>query len=259
MPENTIPAFLKALELGVRTLELDVVMNGDGELVVSHEPWIDDKICLTIDGQPVAGKKKTNIYTMSQHEIERYDCGSLALEGFPAQKKLPVSKPLLSEVFTKVSEESNLRLNSITWNIEIKYRPSWEGVFCPDRKTYLKIFRKIIEDNGLEENTILQCFDAELLRIARQMNFSCELSYLIYNKKGIERNIKELGFEPDYYSPYFKRLKISGLNYAQNHGIKVAVWTVNEIDDLKEMLRLGVDAIITDYPNRLIDMRSRSE
>src|SRR5688572_19393487 len=90
MPENTIPAFLKAVELGVSTIEMDVVVSMDGQIVVSHEPWMSDVICTRPDGQPVSKKeaKSFNFYQMKYAQIQSFDCGMRLDPEFPNQQKI---------------------------------------------------------------------------------------------------------------------------------------------------------------------------
>ena len=89
LPENTMPAFLKATELGTDFLELDLVISGDGQVVVSHEPWMSHKICLRQNGDSisVAEERSLNLYKMSVREIQGFDCGSIAQPGFHASAR----------------------------------------------------------------------------------------------------------------------------------------------------------------------------
>jgi glycerophosphoryl diester phosphodiesterase len=72
----------------------------------------------------------------------------------------------------------------------------------------------------------------------------------VANLKGFSDNIEELGFQPDYYTPYFKLLNRKKVKEIHTAGMKVGVWTVNAPKDIHRMLAIGVDAIITDYPDR---------
>ena len=104
LPENTIPGFLYAIDLGVDALEMDVVMNGESDLVVSHEPFISPRICLDPEGNEIPEEmvEQINIYTMSQDSIERFDCGMKPHPKFPNQKKISATKPLLKDVIDTV-------------------------------------------------------------------------------------------------------------------------------------------------------------
>ena len=104
MPENTVPSFIHALTLGVTTLELDVVVSRDSQVVVSHEPFLSSTICLSPDGKaiPVEEEKRYNLYQMDYDDIRRADCGSKGNPRFPEQRKMAVAKPLLTEVIDSV-------------------------------------------------------------------------------------------------------------------------------------------------------------
>src|SRR5258706_6841771 len=99
-PENTIPAFLTALDTGVTTLEMDVVITRDKQVVVSHEPWMSAGICTNAFGKPVKEKeeKKYNLYRMTYEEIKQFDCGSRGDVKFPGEGKMKAVKPLPSDV-----------------------------------------------------------------------------------------------------------------------------------------------------------------
>jgi glycerophosphoryl diester phosphodiesterase len=100
MPENTIPAFLEALNYGVTTLELDVVITKDGEVLVSHEPYMSHEMCLKPTGETISAEEaaKYNIYKMTYAETQQFDCGMKPHPRFPEQKKIKATKPLLRNV-----------------------------------------------------------------------------------------------------------------------------------------------------------------
>ena len=95
LPENTIPAFLKALEYPVRTLELDVVVSKDQRIILSHEPWFSEHICSKPNGQAVSASEAPTlkIYEMDYATIQSYDCGQRGNERLPEQQPLAVAKP----------------------------------------------------------------------------------------------------------------------------------------------------------------------
>ena len=105
-PENTIPAFLHAMDLGVNTLEMDLAVTGDGQLLVSHEPYMSAEMCLDRQGKEISdsAQYQYNIYQMSYAEIQQFDCGSKSHPRFPDQKKMVVNKPLLMDVIAYVNK-----------------------------------------------------------------------------------------------------------------------------------------------------------
>ena len=111
MPENTIPAMLKALDLGVTTLELDVVITKDNKVLVSHEPWFESEITTKPDGSFIkpGEEMQYNIFQMNYEEIVKYDVGMKPHPRFPRQQKIKAIKPLLTDLFDSVAENMKVR------------------------------------------------------------------------------------------------------------------------------------------------------
>lgn len=260
MPENSWPAFEKALELGVTTLEMDVVISQDGQVVVSHEPYFLASYCLKPDGSPITKEEKINLHTLSYKEIARYDIGSKGNVDFPEQKRLKTYKPLLSEVLTKAEaycREHNRPL--VAYNIEIKSEPSEYGISQPEPAEFSDLVYKIIESQVPLARVTLQSFDFAVLNYWNSQiqagNYQpVKLAALVANMKGIEKNLDDLGFVPAIYSPYYKLLSRKKVEQLHQKGMQVIPWTVNELADMKEVKAMGVDGLITDYPDRYLQL-----
>ncbi len=256
MPENTIPAFLKALEFPVSTLELDVVISKDEQIVVSHEPWMSYKICSHPDGRPVLKNKEKhlNIFQMSYDEIRRFDCGKRGNPDYPHQQVLAAHKPLLREVVEAVEQfcKANNR-DLIRYNIEIKSRANWDDVFAPTPQRFVEIFLGEINRLGIRDRVIVQSFDMRSLRAVHEMDETMMTSLLVYNWKGLNKNLKRLGYMPDIYSPYFRYVNKRLVKKVHTRGMRIIPWTVNSPKNIRKMIDLGVDGIITDYPDRIAD------
>lgn len=255
MPENTIPAFLKAIDLGVNTLELDVVVSRDQQLVVSHDPYFAADITLDPDGHEIAPDKQTqyNLFKMDYAEIRRYDVGSLGNKRFPTQQKLRTYKPLLSDVFRetrKYIKEHGLSL--VRYNVETKSTPAGDGLYHPKPAVFAKLLYDEILKEGMQKQVMIQSFDVRTLQEFRNYPVKLPLVLLVENKDGIERNLERLGFQPDVYSPNFLLVDHATVAYCRQKGIKIIPWTVNEESDLQAMKQLNLDGIITDYPDRAI-------
>jgi glycerophosphoryl diester phosphodiesterase len=254
-PENTIPSFLKALEYGVETVELDLAVSADGKLVVSHEPWFSHVISLDKNGQPIAEEKEKehNIYRMKYAEIRRYDVGSIGNKGFPEQQKMRIHKPLLRDVFRAVNDYARKKnLKPVRFNIEIKSRPEWDGSFTPPPAVFARLVYDEILKHELEKQVIVQSFDVRPLQELRKLPVKLPLALLVMNKDGVEKNIERLGFQPDTYSPHFSLVDEALIQYCRARGIKIVPWTVNETEDLERMKTFDLDGIITDYPDRAV-------
>ncbi len=142
LPENTIPAFLGAVELGVDVLELDVVISKDGKVVVSHEPFMSALYVSTPDGEPITKEteKLYNLFTMDYDSIKKFDTGSRGNKNFPQQRKMKTHKPLLAEVFDAVEEKiAKNGLKSVNYNIEIKSEPQEYDISQPQPEAFIDL------------------------------------------------------------------------------------------------------------------------
>jgi glycerophosphoryl diester phosphodiesterase len=251
-PENSIPAFLYAIGQGVTTLELDVVISRDGQVVVSHDPYMSHKICLGPDGSKLKNDPEAwNIYQMSYDEIQRFDCGSMGNKAHPEQNKIPVNKPLLSQVITESERfmKGHTRYE-FDYNIELKSTEKGEGIFHPSPEEFSRIVYELIDQYLPWERVIIQSFDFRVLQYWNKNYPEVRLAALVENLKGLETNLGALGFTPDIYSPEYNLITEDDIEGLHERGIKVIPWTVNEVDKMNELIEMGVDGIITDYPNR---------
>jgi glycerophosphoryl diester phosphodiesterase len=259
-PENTIPAFRRALELGVTTLEMDVVISTDGTVVVSHEPWMNPKICSLPSGEPVPAEeeKEHNLYRMSYAEIEQYDCGRRQHPEFPQQEPQPAAKPLLRDVIAMAkSYVAEHDRPPAFYNIEIKSRPDWDGTFHPEPETFARRVLDVVREGGVAARTTIQSFDERALRVTRRLRDdgnpedAVRLALLVMQGAAdtLPDQLSELGFTPSIYSPSFPAVNDALLRAAHDRGLQVVPWTVNERADMRRLIRLGVDGLITDYPD----------
>ena len=251
MPENTIPAFIEALKYGVTTLELDLAVSKDSLLVVSHEPWMNENICLDNQGNRIEGEMKFNLHQMTYDEIKEFDCGSLGNPRFPEQKKIKTVKPLLIDVIKAVNEHIDTNnMKPVKYNMEIKSMPQGDNLFHPTPEVFSNLLVDFLTENDLLDVTTVQSFDFRVIQYFNQKFPDVSLALLIENELSIQKNLDSLGFNPDVYSCYFKLLDPSKVEFLHNANIKVIPWTVNEIADMQELIDWGVDGLITDYPNR---------
>lgn len=255
MPENTIPAFIKAIDLGVTTLEMDAVISKDGKVVVSHEPFLSHVICRDPQGFEISEEeeKEYNLYEMTYEEISECDCGSRIHPGYPEQQKLSINKPLLSEVISEVEAYINKNeLRAVRYNIETKSTEEGDGIYHPEPKEFVDRLMNVIQEKGIAERTTLQSFDVRTLQYAHDEYPNMELALLVGNAKSIESNLEQLGFTPEIYSPYYKLVRKKTVQQARGKGMKIIPWTVNKPKDIRRMIELRVDGIISDYPDRVL-------
>lgn len=250
LPENTIPAFLKAIELGVHTLELDVAISKDNIVVVSHEPFMSRTICLDIQGNdiPKSEDKNYNLYQMSFESIKQFDSGLKLHPRFPKQEKVKTYKPSLVEVI----QESQRKNPTIKFNIEIKAKPKYDTIFVPKPKEFVHLVLEVINENDVFYQTNLQSFDLRILEEIKMQSPKMKVAILVDKNENTIKKLNRLSFKPEIISPYFKLIDNDMIAYFQSKGYKIIPWTVNKKEDLKKMIQFKVDGIITDYPNKLI-------
>lgn len=251
MPENTIPSMIKALDLGVTTLELDLAITKDGEVIVSHEPWMNPVICLDPQGNEIPDQDKShNIFQMSFEEVIQYDCGSKFHSGFPQQVKFHVTKPRLSDLIDAVEKYvEDFNLPRPNYNIEIKSMADGDGIFHPNPKDFSDKVLALLLSKISPERFNVQSFDFRVLQYIHDAYPGITLAILVDNASKYEEQLQELGFKPRIYSPYFVALTKEIVAALHENGMKVIPWTVNTSEQMEKLLDMKVDGIITDYPN----------
>ncbi|HHP7240138.1 MAG TPA: glycerophosphodiester phosphodiesterase family protein [Cyclobacteriaceae bacterium] len=253
LPENTMPAFEKAIALGVTTLELDLAITADSQIIVSHEPYFAHTICLDSSGQKIseADEKQFNIFTMTYHEVSRFDCGSLGNPRFPDQEKMKVPKPLLKQVFEMAEAKSN---QTIKYNIELKSSPQGDSVYHPLPSDFSDMIYRLINNYIPWERITIQSFDFRILKYFNRNYPEVRLAALVENDGSTEENLERLGFYPTIYSPYFKLINQQDINSLHEKDILVIPWTLNDKEDMVNYINWGVDGVITDYPDRALSI-----
>lgn len=253
LPENSLPGFRRALELGVTTLELDTGVSADSLVVVSHDPWMHPAICLTPEGAriPEAEEHDHALFQMPYAEIARYDCGSIGNPRFPEQQPTAVAKPLLDSMLVDAERyAAALGLPPVRYNIEIKSKPEHDGVYHPSVDVFARLFVDVLARNGVLERTTIQSFDPRALAAVHALDPTATLSLLVSNDDGLEANLDRLPFTPDVYSPNYRLVDAALVAAAHARGMQVVPWTVNDVDAMRRLVALGVDGLITDYPDR---------
>ena len=252
LPENSIRGFIKALDLGVNTLEMDLCVTKDGLVIVSHEPFMSSEICLDSERNMISEEEAQdlNIYEMTYEEVRAFDCGSLMHVRFPSQGKVKIVKPLLSDVFGRTEPYIKLNnLGNIRYNIELKSSEETDDIYHPNPEAFSKLVFEQIDGQVDWSRVTIQSFDFRILRYFKQNYPEVELSQLIENEESWEDNVEKLGFTPDVYSCYYQLLTPQVISDMHKEGIKVIPWTINDLAEMQKMIEWGVDGIITDYPD----------
>lgn len=257
MPENTISGFIRALEMGVHTLEMDVCISNDHQVVVSHDPYFHHHISIDPQGIHIteSTEKSHNLYELSYEDITQYDVGKRPHPRFPLQRKIPAIKPLLSQVIDTVEAYCITEdLRKVQYSIELKRKKENDRKFHPEVETFVDLVIDVLEKENIDDRIILQCFDVETLQIIRSKAPQIRLAYLVENAVNVEVNIAKLGFVPEIYSPAYKLVDRHLVQYCNDHNMQLIPWTVNEIKDLERLMKLGVHGIISDYPDKAIEI-----
>ncbi len=254
-PENSLQAFCHAVALGIRVLELDVVVSKDHQIVVSHDPWLSAPLCSDPHGHPLSTEDRFRyiLYDMVYADIATFDCG-LPHTSFPGQVRVATIKPLLSTVFRELEGYmvSMGMKGSVTYNLEIKSWPDKTGIFHPPPARYAALVLQLVEAAGLSLRVRIQSFDYLLLREAWRLNPLLCYGFLIDEAKDMDRILCELDFLPRYVNPHFSLVDREMRDALHEQGIGMIPWTVNRTEEMLAMEQIGAEGIITDYPERAI-------
>jgi len=257
-PENTIPGFLKALDLGVKTLEMDVVITKDSLVLLSHEPWFSHEIATDPTGELIPSDDERNhkIFELTYDQTKEYDVGLRKHERFPEQKKIAVQKPLLSDVI-QAAEAHAKKTNRPQpfYNIETKITPTGDNVFHPEPGPFSDLLIDVLKKENVLDRSYVQSFDPRTLQYIKENYPQVKLVLLVENMEGVNDNLKNLGFTPEVYSPSYHLVNEDLVSFCMEKDMKLIPWTVNDKREMENLIRLGVDGLITDYPNRFNELK----
>jgi glycerophosphoryl diester phosphodiesterase len=248
-PENTLAGFERALAIGVDTLELDVGVTRDGVVVIHHDRRLNPDIARGPDGQWIAAPGPT-IHSLTYAELQRYDVGRIRpgsdyAKEFASQEPLDGTRiPRLADLFELVKS------TAVRFNIETKLSAE-----APDETLAPEPFARAllaeVRKAGVERRTTIQSFDFRTLALVQREAPDIKTAYLTSRQKGetVPRAVHEANGA--IWSPNFRDLDARALRVAHELGLQVIPWTVNESADIARILKLGVDGIISDYPDRV--------
>lgn len=258
MPENTIPAMVNAVGMWVTTLEMDVCISKDKKIFLSHEPFLNHEITTKPDGGFITEKEERtfNLYKMNYADIIKYDVGMKPHPRFPEQQKMKAVKPLLGDVFKAVKEfMMTARRPMPYYNIETKTMPAGDGIFHPKPAEFVELLMAVIKENQMEEYVIIQSFDFRTLQYLHKHYPNIKTAMLVEanNKNSFRKLIKDIGFTPTIYSPESSLVIDDLVKDCHELNMKIIPWTVNDKKEIERLKKMGVDGIITDYPNLFND------
>lgn len=262
LPENTIPSFLKAIDYGVDTIEFDVVVTKDRELLISHEPWFHHHISTKPDGTPVTEEEQLefNIFEMTHEETQEFDVGTRGHINFPNQEPMEVTKPLMIDAIRAIESYTDESGSPpVAYNIETKSNPDQYGEFYPYPDEFAELLyneiKKLNEEFDLINRINIQSFDPATLIAFRELNPDIAQAMLVSSDEPVQTYLDELGYTPEIWSPNYQLLTPETINQVHELGMIVIPWTINTVDEMRRQLEMGVDGIITDYPDSAAVLR----
>jgi len=274
LPENTLPAFANALSMGIDTLELDVGVTSDGEVIISHERGLNPDLARDASGTYVTSPG-TPFVKLRLEEVRAYDVGQIRPDSayakqFPEQRAVPGTRiPTLAQLFALVPKSGNTRVH---FNIETKIDPNRPDESL-DPQGFVAKLLGVIEAEKLTDRVTIQSFDWRTLQLAQRRAPGMPTVYLTLQRGSgqtvaldkatnwtagfspadhggsLPRTIKAAGGA--IWSPYFGDVTAELIAEAHALGLRVVVWTVNKPEDMTRMIELGVDGIISDRPDLL--------
>ncbi|MCP4980647.1 MAG: glycerophosphodiester phosphodiesterase [Gammaproteobacteria bacterium] len=276
MPENTLAGFARALSIGVTTLELDLAVTADAEVVVIHNPQFEPEIARDSTGKWLNSSSPA-ISSMTLEKVKTFDVGRLNpaskyARRYPQQMAVDGSTvPTLAEVFELVHQSGN---QLVRFNIEVKINPEKPALSLPP-KDFVEAVIKVIREYDLADRITVQSFDWRALRAVQDLASDLTTSYLTADQRWLSnlqsgipgpspwlngldvddfggsaaRAIKAAGGH--IWSSYHKEIDAAAIRQAHRLGVSVYAWTVNDSRRMRELIAMGVDGIITDYPDRL--------
>jgi len=238
LPENSLPALQHALELGVDTLEFDMGVSKDGVVVVVHDQTINPAICQHQDGSAI--EEELWVHQLTLEEIKSFDCGSKLNPRFPRQTLIPGTEiPTLAEVFEMVENSKLANAKTVLFNIETKSDPRKPHA-QPTPAKFVEAVLKVVDEFGLRERVCLQSFDHRTLVEAHR-----QAPEMLRSAKS------------EIVSPNFKAIDKQDVDAIHEAGLRVIPWTANTDEQWASLIEIGVDGIITDDPEPLLEKLGR--
>jgi glycerophosphoryl diester phosphodiesterase len=273
-PENTLEGFARAVEIGVTTLETDIAVTKDGVLVLYHDRVLNPDITRQADGTWLSARGPA-INSLTNAELGRYDVGRIKPESkyaaqFPEQRAVDGARiPTLADLFAVASPSGR----APRFNIETKLSPDHPGE-TPDPETFARLVVESVRKAGVSARVTIQSFDWRTLQAARKLAPGLGTVCLTVQATLRDRQVDRLrkpspwlaGLDPvDYggsvprlvqaagcgtWSPLYAELTADAVAEAHKLDLKVVPWTINARDDMERVIDMGVDGLITDYPDR---------
>ena len=252
MPENTIAAMKKGIDLGANVIEVDVYITKDEQVLIAHDPYVNRSIS-TIPGINELSADSAKSYTwhqMNYAEIRKIDVGIKGNPAFPQQVKQAAYMPLLGELIDSIEAYTSTGKKPVIYNIEIKSNPKFDGIYQPDAATIVRSVMEVVKSKNIGDRFYLQSFDKRQIQEVHKSYPSVVTAYLVDSKTmSVDDHLKELGYTPEIYSPHYKLVTAQTVADCKKHNMRLVPWTVNTKNEIDSLISMGVNGIITDYPD----------
>lgn len=274
-PENTLVAFENAIRLGTTTIEMDAAVTADGVVVISHDTSLNPALARDASGRwlqpPRTPIRRLTLAQVKAHDVGRLDPEHPYARQWPQQRPQDGQRvPTLAEVFEL---SRRLGANSLHFDIETKLNPDHpDDTLAP--RPFVEALLKVVREHGMEGRVMIQSFDWRTLELLHQLAPGLRTMYLTIESNGfhtlkdgrwtaghelaghggsVPRMVRHsAGNAPGViWAPFFRNLTPDALAEARRLGLKVIPWTVNQNEDMRRLIQMGVDGLITDYPDRL--------
>ena len=260
-PEETLPAMLNAVKMNVNTLEMDLCVTQDKKVVLSHDRYFHPRYSSHPDGTPVlAGEPRTWLYQMPYSEVVKWDVGNRFNPSWPEKHCMPLCKPLAADVISAVEAyTAGTGHYPMNYDIEIKSDPDYEGgiegVNWPEYHEFTDLCMAVLDSLGLGDRLMIQCFDERVLNYIHEQYPGHTLAYLVEGyETDFDEYMSKLDFTPEWLSAPHENVDADLVAKARARGMKVNTWTVDDPAEMRRLIDLGVDAIISNYPDRLLEV-----
>ncbi len=253
LPENTLPGFSLAIEMGVNTLELDVGITRDDVVVVHHDRRLNPDVARGPDGQWVHRPTPT-LHSLTYSELEKYDVGRIRpgseyAARFPHQQPVDGARiPRLADLFSLAGK------TAVRFNIELKVLPTHPDETLPPEPFARAVIAEVREA-AMTERATIQSFDWRAVKVVEREAPEIATAYLTEARDSDVAKVRAAGAKT--WSPDYRALTKRTLEEAHAAGLRVVVWTVNEPQDIARLIEWGVDGIISDYPDRVLGQLRR--
>lgn len=256
MPENTIPAMIKAVQHNADFIEVDLYVTKDGQLLVAHDPYPNIRHTTYEDGREITAEEaKTFVWhQMNYEDIQKFDVGSKKYEGLDEQENLKVSMPLFGDLIDSVEAYTKAHgLKPVIYNIELKSSAHYDTIgYNATPEVLVDKTIELMKSKDVGDRYYIQSFDKRALIYTKQKYPNVPIGFLTGDPNvSMQQHLDELGFIPDMYIPAAGITTKELVDSAHAKGMKFVNWTVNKPEEMQKLIDWGVDGIITDYMNRL--------